>query len=157
MNSRIMQNEIIKTALSKVFSGIDDLQAECKEKYNKEFTIDGRFVGDIGEAFAAIHFEIKLHNKQLPDYDGRTSDNKRNVQIKASFKESLTFKNCEGYYLGLKLFKDGSCEEVFNGPAKIISDYYSHRSGIGKKLLSFPIIKLKELSKCVQSAFKVRS
>ena len=63
-----------------------------------------------------------------------------------TFKDSLTFPSVPDYYLGLKLHRDGTYEEVYNGPGKLIYEKYKHRSGIGKKLLSFPNTDLRELS-----------
>jgi len=74
------------------------------------------------------------------------------VQIKTTFKESLTFKTCPDYYLGFKLYTDGRYVEVFNGPGRLIEQRYSERKGIGKKLLSFPIKELRALSAQVAAA-----
>ncbi len=67
-------------------------------------------------------------------------------QIKATFKDSLTFKTCPDYYLGFKLYADGHHEEVFNGPGRVVRERYAHRKGIGRQLLSFPIAELKAIS-----------
>ena len=90
----------------------------------------------------------------LPEYDATTDDGRR-VQIKATFKNSLTFKTTPDLYLGIKLFPDGSFEEVFNGPGQLIYDRYSYRAGIGSKLLSFPISTLKGLSVAVPDCDRV--
>lgn len=57
-----------------------------------------------------------------------------------------TFRTVPEFYLGLKLFRDGTHEEVYNGPGKRIYEKYKRRSGIGKELLSFPNNDLRELS-----------
>jgi len=134
---------IITKAMVDIFSGIGQLR---KAFPGKEFTIDGRLVGDIGEVIAAREYDIELYKSQTKDYDGKTSDGKK-VQIRATFKDSLTFKAVPDYYLGFKLYENGQHEEIFNGPGKPIFDHYKHRKGIGKKLLSFPNKELKKLSK----------
>ena len=116
---------------------------------NRKFTIDGRLVGDIGEVIAELDYDVSLHLVMRPGYDGRTSDG-RDVQIKATFKDSLTFVSVPDYYLGFKLYNDGSYEEVFNGPGNLISDRYRGRKNIGVKLLSFPIAELRKLSQQVE-------
>lgn len=135
----------INQALALIFEGISQLQ---KAFLNREFTIDGRLVGDIGEVIAALEYDIQLHDISQPDHDAETKDGRR-VQIKATFKDHLTFKTIPDYYLGFKLFKDGKYEEVFNGPGETIFKRYEHRKGIGKQLLSFPVSELKELSRRV--------
>lgn len=104
-------DERIQDALTKIFAGIKQL----KEIFpNKEFTIDGRLVGDIGEVLAETD-----------------------------------------YYLGLKLFADGTYEEIFNGPGKVILDRYQHRKEVGTDLLSFPISVLKKLSESVPESQRI--
>ena len=128
-----------------IFQGIDRLKLAFP---NREFTIDGRLVGDIGEIIAALEYDVVLHEVSQPEYDGFTSDGRR-VQVKATFKDALTFKTVPDYYLGFKLFPDGRHEEIFNGPGSVIFDRYKHRKGIGSQLLSFPLKDLNELSKDV--------
>ena len=132
----------IAQALKLIFEGISQLKQAFPKK---EFTIDGRLVGDIGEMIAALEYEIELFDVLRKGHDGQTSDG-RLVQVKATFKDSLTFKSVPEYYLGLKLYEDGRHEEIYNGPGKVIYDKYRHRSGIGQELLSFPNTDLRQLS-----------
>ena len=132
----------IAEALKLIFQGISQLKRAFPIK---EFTIDGRLVGDIGEVIAALEYDIELFDVLRKGHDGQTPDG-RLVQVKATFKDFLTFKSLPDYYLGLKLHKDGRFEEIYNGPGKVIYEKYRHRSGIGKELLSFPNSDLKQLS-----------
>lgn len=142
----------INEALALIFQGIARLQ---KAFPNRAFTIDGRLVGDIGEVIAALEYDVTLDDVQQPDHDARTPDGRR-VQIKATFKDSLTFKTLPEYYLGFKLYPDGRHEEVFNGPGHIILERYDMRKGIGVQLLSFPITELRRLSEKVPATERVQ-
>lgn len=135
-------HEIIEDSLDKIFSGIRQLKEALP---SKEFTIDGRLVGDIGEAIIQRDYDLTLYEGLAKDYDGETPCGKK-VQIKATFKDSLTFKKVSDYYLGIKIYENGTYEEIFNGPGKIIANEYSHRKGFGENLLSFPNKRLRELS-----------
>lgn len=135
----------LKEGLALVFQGIERLSSAFP---TRRFTIDGRLVGDVGEVIAELEYDITLHKVSQPDYDGITSDGRR-VQIKATFKESLTFKTTPDYFLGFKLYEDGRFEEVYNGPGHLIFEKYQHRAGIGTSLLSFPNSALRELSRAV--------
>jgi len=146
------EKHIINQALDNIFAGINALRAAFP---NKKFTIDGRLVGDLGEVIAALNYDIELYPISKPCYDGQCSDG-RKVQIKATFKDSLTFGTIPDYYLGLQLFEDGRHEEIYNGPGQIIYDHYKHRAGIGEKLLSFPILELQMLSKRVSSTERIQ-
>jgi len=132
----------IAEALKLIFEGINRLKDTFP---GKEFTIDGRLVGDIGEVIAALEYDVELFDVLHSGHDGKTPDG-RLVQVKATFKDSLTFRTMPDYYLGLKLYRDGTHEEVYNGPGKLIYEKYKHRKGIGKDLLSFPNTDLKDLS-----------
>ncbi|HUX22487.1 MAG TPA: hypothetical protein VMW69_14710 [Spirochaetia bacterium] len=144
-------DERIQDAHTKIFAGIKEL----KEIFPaKKFTIDGRLVGDIGEVLAETYYDLSLYDKILPYHDGETSDGCK-VQIKATFKDSLTFSHVPDYYLGLEFFADGTYEEIFNGPGRVILDFYQHRKGIGTVLLSFPISVLKKLSDSVPDSERI--
>jgi hypothetical protein len=146
------RDDSIREALRIIFSGIEMLQRVSSN--SRRFTVDGRLVGDIGEIIAAREFEIELDQTQRSGHDAKTRDG-RDVQIKAAFGTSLTFTTEPDLYLGLKLFRDGSHELVFNGPGRIIQAAYGHRKGIGKRQLSFPTAKLSLLSASVPDSDRV--
>lgn len=147
-----MPSSTIKEALALVFAGIDKLQGAFP---HRAFTIDGRLVGDIGEIVAELDYDITLDEVQRPGHDAITRSG-RNVQVKATFKDQLTFKTVPDLYLGLKLREDGSYEEVYNGPGSLIFAKFAHRNGIGEKLLSFPIRDLRQLAETVASSDRVQ-
>ena len=136
----------VKTALEKIFSGIGELKGLFPQK---DFTIDGRLVGDIGEMLAFRDYEINLYQGLSPKHDGQTPAGKK-VQVKATFKNSLTFKNTPEYYLEIKLNQNGTYQEIFNGPGQIIARRYQHRKNFGKVTFSIPISTLKNLSTKVE-------
>jgi hypothetical protein len=146
-----MTRVAISEALRLIFQGIQNLKSAFP---NRAFTIDGRLVGDVGEVIAALEYDVTLHDVSQPNHDATTSDG-RNVQIKATFKDSLTFKTVPDYYLGFKLYPDGGHEEVFNGPGKVIYDRYVARKGVGVILLSFPVTELRKLSDQVAESDRI--
>ncbi len=143
--------ESITRGLADIFKGIEHLREAFP---NRAFTIDGRLVGDIGEVIAALEYDLTLDTVSQPTHDATCADG-RLVQIKATFKDALTFKTCPDYYLGFKLFPDGRYEEVFNGPGLLIQERFSARRGIGQQLLSFPIAQLRNVSAQVTAAERI--
>ena len=143
--------QVISEGLSLVFQGIERLKMAFPYR---QFTIDGRLVGDIGEIIAQLEYGITLHGVSQPGHDGVTPDG-RNVQVKATFKNSLTFSTTPDYYLGFKLYPDGHFEEVYNGPGQPIYERFAHRAGIGSRLLSFPLKELRVLSATVPNSQRV--
>lgn len=66
-----------------------------KEKYKhhkKNFTLDEKLVGDMGEVFVGEHYGLTLYGDNTHIHDGFVTglENKQ-VQIKASFKEYFYF------------------------------------------------------------------
>lgn len=91
---------------------------------NLEFTFDGKFVGDLGEAIAADHFDLDLDpGKHI---DGYTRCSKRKpVQVKATGRPRGTFQFRKSDYLDhakVQLiaivihWDDCEYEVVYNGP-----------------------------------------
>lgn len=123
----------------------------------KEFTLDGRLVGDIGEVIAEELFDIKLFKTLKKHYDAKANyDDNTKIQIKATFKDKLTFNHAPDYYIGIQLFEDGRYKVIYNGPGKYIAEHYSHRKHIGKKLLSFPVKVLKEISDGIDESERIK-
>lgn len=147
-----MSHEAINSALKLIFLGITQLKDAFP---SRAFTIDGRLVGDIGEVIAEIEYDLVLDKISRRGYDATTVDGRR-VQIKATFKDHLTFRTVPDYYLGFKLNDDGTYEEIFNGPGSLIHERYEHRSGIGENLLSFPLSVMRELSATVPPDQRIR-
>ena len=145
------EQEIIRSALEDIFGGIKKLKEALPIK---EFTIDGRLVGDIGEAIVQRDYDVDLYEVLVAGYDGETSDG-RLVQIKATFKDSLTFGAIPDYYIGIKIREDGSYTEIYNGPTGPIQKKYGHRKRFGEKLLSFPNTVLSELSKEISNEQRI--
>lgn len=145
------KQQALVEGLALVFQGIERLTSAFP---HRRFTIDGRLVGDLGEVIAELEYDIILHELSQPGYDGTTKDG-RKVQIKATFKNNLTFGTTPDYYLGFKLFPDGKYEEVFNGPGRLIYENFAHRKSIGSSLLSFPNKALAKLSKLVPATERI--
>lgn len=81
----------------------------------RHFTPDGHMIGSIGEVLAAETYGIELFTASAPIHDGAAPDG-RLVQIKATQVDSIGISECPDYLIVLKIFHDGSFEEVYNGP-----------------------------------------
>lgn len=97
-----------------------------KAKYNKNFTLDGKLVGDIGEVLAAEKYGLKLFGENEPIHDATEITTGRKVQIKSSFKgySYFPFRDVPDYFLSLNILENGDLEELFNGTGQYIVDHY---------------------------------
>lgn len=108
----------IQIALEGQFAAVSQLQSAYP---GKPFTLDGRLVGDIGEVVAGLAYKLTL-NEGLTKHHDAVCDEGRNVQIKTTFGTSLTFPvhHVPDYYLGIRMNRDGTFEEIYNGPGVLI-------------------------------------
>jgi hypothetical protein len=119
----------------------------CATYPKKQFTLDGRLVGDIGEVLVESAYDLDLFADIKKHHDGQCPDG-RLVQIKATMKESLTFPadHVPDYYLGIKLHANGTFDEIFNGPGAIAKQAIDGRKVPKTNLYSVTIGKLRRLS-----------
>lgn len=104
-----------------------NITASLKKQYQGtlDFSLDGRLVGDIGEALVSEKFDIKLYGKNEPNYDGFHRPTKKQVQIKASmaYNFSYPFDRDLEHYIAVHIKPDGQLEVLYNGPGKPINDF----------------------------------
>lgn len=108
-----------------------EISQKLKEKFshlNKQFSLDGKLVGDIGEVLAAEKFNLDLYPENTEVYDGVQKATGKKVQIKASFKGYFQFPFGENkipdYYLAVIIDEDGKLNEVYNGTGRFVYDNY---------------------------------
>ena len=154
-----MKKNILKDSIKTLFTVMNNLQSEFKY-YNKKFTLDGRLVGDLGEIVCAKHYNIQLYEKVVPIYDGIEIGTNRKVQIKSTFHDSLTFpcnkNHIPDFYIGIKLYEDGSFEEIYNGKGKIIFDtLLAKRKTTSTGLFTVSIKQLRRLNLTIKAEDKI--
>lgn len=148
-----MNTSVLKESIKILFEVMNKLQTEYKS-YNKKFTLDGRLVGDLGEIVCAEHYGIELFDKVEPIYDGFEKATNKKVQIKTTFHNSLGFPcdrtHIPDYYLGIKLYEDGTFEEIFNGKGQYIFDkLLKDNKPTSNGLFTISIDRLKKLNQTV--------
>ncbi len=130
---------------------------ELRDIYpKKKFTLDGRLVGDLGEALVEQYYDLQVFDGIKKHHDARTSDG-RNVQIKATMQKSLTFPvdHIPDYYLGIQIHVDGTITEVFNGPGRIAWEAIRRRKPTKTNLHSVLISTLKRLDSRVRKEDRI--
>lgn len=104
-----------------------DITSSLKKKYKDklDFSLDGRLVGDIGEAIVSEKFDIELYPKNHPVYDGFHRQTKKEVQIKASMAYifSYPFNKDLEHYIAVHLRNTGKLEVIYNGPGKPVHNF----------------------------------
>jgi hypothetical protein len=100
-----------------ILRAIYALSSELEAMFpGRHFTPDGHMVGSIGEALGMYYYGIRLYPASNADHDGECEGKK--IQIKATQISSIAISSCPEYLLVLRLQKDGSFTEEYNGPGE---------------------------------------
>jgi hypothetical protein len=91
----------------------------------RHFTPDGHMVGSLGEALAQYHYRIALSGASAYCHDGICDG--RQVQIKATQGSRVALSSEPEHLLVLRLKRDGSFSEEYNGPGAAAWALVSHR------------------------------
>lgn len=94
-----------------------------------DFSLDGRLVGDIGEALVSEKFDIVLYGKNEHRYDGYHRPTGKKVQIKSSMAYNFSYPpNIDlEHYIAAHIEPDGQLEVLYNGPGKYINRFLKER------------------------------
>ncbi len=104
-----------------------DITASLKKQYEGklDFSLDGRLVGDIGEALVSEKFDIEIYGRNKHNYDGYHRLTNTKVQIKASmaYNFSYPFNIDLEHYIAVHIESDGTLEVLYNGPGKYVNEF----------------------------------
>ena len=143
----------IHNAVKKLLEIVEDLQRRYPKK---KFTLDGRLVGDLGETLVERDYDLELFDKLEKHHDAITPEG-RKVQIKTTMKNALTFPgdHIPDFYLGIKIFPDGSYEEIFNGTGETAQIGIANRAPTKINQYSISLAALRKLSKDVPDELRI--
>ncbi len=120
----------IPDALRELYSAQSTLRAAFP---GWPFSLDGKLVGDIGEAIAARSFGLKRLPEGKKTHDMQTADG-RLVQVKATQKARDgkavglgLIKTSFDFLLVIEFERDGSYELLYNGPGSFIDEARKHK------------------------------
>ena len=133
---------------------LNELEEAIKELYlsaeklraifsGRKFPFDGLLVGDMGEAIAALEFNVILDSKK--HWDGYWKDEngvEHKVQVKATQNNDTYLKKPphEGTFLVFKIFPNGKHEVIYNGSIMKVWKYLENQN-IKEKMISIERLK----------------
>ena len=112
----------------------------------RKFTPDGHLVGSIGEVLAAHYYGLELLPASAPVHDA-TSQDGRMVQIKATQAKMVALRADPEHLIVLRLERDGSFSEVYNGPGGRVWEQAGRMQKNGQRPIG--VTKLRRLSEDV--------
>ncbi len=109
--------------LRSVYEAVDELERMFPGRH---FTPDGHMVGSIGEALAAYYYGVSLFTASARGHDGKVGN--RLVQVKATQTRTISISSEPEVLLVLKIDRDGSFKEIYNGPGSLVWAMVSHKA-----------------------------
>ncbi|MGA9802044.1 MAG: hypothetical protein WBQ19_17755 [Terriglobales bacterium] len=143
-----MNKEDFALEVKKVFDACRELKKKCGNIRN--FTPDGKLVGDIGEFIASNFYQVTLYPPGRHHWDGKY--NGRHVQVRATANEGTgTYLKepevgCkDGLFLVFKIDENsGTYETVYNGDLQRAWTKFEHIKG------NIALKRFRELQKAVE-------
>jgi hypothetical protein len=133
-----------KVRFPQLIANLYGVVAELEAMFERPFTPDGHMVGSIGEALAAHHYGLKLTPPSTPGCDAHLG-NKR-IEIKATQGSRVAFRCKPDHLLVLKIAKDGSFEEIYNGDGSRVWALIGHKPMPDNGQLSVQLSTLRKLA-----------
>jgi len=120
-----MNHDHFQSQVKNIYSAVTELE---KMFPGRPFTPDGHMVGSLGECLVADAYNLELMPPSNEGYDAVTKEGKK-VEIKATQSKSVAFRSCSEHTIIIKINKNGTFSECYNGPGNIIWQTFS-----GKKI-----------------------
>lgn len=108
-----------------------DLVAELEQAFGRPFTLDGHFVGSLGEVLASHYYGLALLPCSNECHDATAKDGTL-VQVKATQGRSVGLRAEPDHLLVILLKRDGTIEELYNGPGALAWQHVGKRQKNGQ-------------------------
>ncbi len=131
------------------------LVAELEAMFpGRPFTPDGHMVGSLAECFAEYYYGLDLYACSNKGHDAQL--NGCQVEIKATQGNSVALRSGPEKLLVLKLFRDGSFEEIYNGPGAPVWALVESKPKPSNGQYQVRLSRLRELNKNVSDHDRLR-
>jgi hypothetical protein len=114
----------------------------------RPFTPDGHMVGSLAECFAEYYYGLNLYACSNPGHDAHLDGCK--VEIKATQGKKVSLRSGPERLLALRLLRDGSFEEVYNGDGSPVWKQVESKPKPSNGQYQVSLTQLRELMKEVQ-------
>ena len=141
-----MEKYKFQKLLRSIYDAVDALEAMFPGRH---FTPDGHMVGSLGEALAAHHYGIKLSPASSQCHDGVCES--RQVQVKVTQGNRIALSGEPEHLLVLRLNRDGSFVEEYNGPGALPWKLVAHKPRPKNGQYQLSLVTLRKLMKNVDS------
>ena len=120
----------------------------------RPFTPNGHMIGSLGECLVADAYSLELMPPSNEGYDAITKDGKK-VEIKATQSKRVAFRSCPEHVIIIKINKDGTFNEFYNGPGSIIWATFLGKSRPRNGQFQISLNKVKELNESLPASKRI--
>lgn len=144
----------IQDSVAAKIKALYEISHDLEELFpGRHYTPDGHMIGSIGEALAASYYNLELFSASEETHDAKAPDG-RLVQIKATQIDRVALSSEPEWLLVLKIHKDGTFSEEYNGPGKLAWEHCGKLQKNGQQPIS--LAKLRELQVAVPQAERLK-
>lgn len=149
MSKTALQNSVAEKA-----KALYEISHDLEELFpGRHYTPDGHMIGSIGEALAASYYNLELFPASEKMHDAKAPDG-RLVQIKATQINRVALSCKPEWLLVLKIHKDGTFSEEYNGPGKLAWEHCRKLQKNGQRPIS--LAKLRELQTAIPQSDRLK-
>lgn len=121
-SGKVMDREKFPLLVRQLYSIVDELEQMFPGRH---FTPDGHLVGSLGEELVSHHYGLELLTASNKGFDAIKDG--RHIEIKATQGKSAAFRHEPKHAIVIRLNKDGSFTEIYNGPGHLIWSLVKHK------------------------------
>ncbi len=121
----------------------------------RHFTPDGHMVGSLGECLVADAYGLELRVASNKGFDAVTSSGME-VEIKATQGRSVAFRSEPPHTIVIRILRDGTFEEIFNGPGSLVWAEFEGRRVPSNGQFQISLSKLRRLGELVSEGERIR-
>ena len=136
----------LQNLIKNLYATVHELEAMFPGRH---FTPDGHMVGSIGECLVADAYGLELMTASNKGFDA-VSPTGIQVEIKATQANSAAFRSEPEHTIVIKILPDGTFEEIFNGPGKLVWDQFAGKTLPSNGQFQISLNKLKALNQQVK-------
>ena len=149
-----MSETTIQDSVAVKIKALYEISQELETLFpGRHYTPDGHMIGSIGEALAASYYNLELFTASEETHDAKAPDG-RLVQIKATQINRVSLSSEPEWLLVLKIHKDGTFSEEYNGPGKLVWEHCGKLQKNGQRPIS--LVKLRDLQATVPQAERLK-
>ena len=141
----MIDHDRLKSLVKKLYATVSELEAMFPGRH---FTPDGHMVGSLGECLVADAYGLELLTASNKGFDA-VSPSGLEVEIKATQSRSVAFRSQPAHAIVIRILNDGSFEEVFNGPGRIVWEQFSGKRRPSNGQFQISIRRLSQLNQAV--------